>query len=44
MGRRLIASQLYEISATDPLVMVGAPALLGLVAFVAVLIPGLRAR
>ena len=42
--RRLIASQLYETSATDPLVMVGAPAFLALVAFVAVLIPALRSK
>ena len=43
VGRRLIASQLYEISATDPLVMVGAPMFLAVVAFIAVLIPALRA-
>jgi putative ABC transport system permease protein len=44
LGRRVLASQLYEISATDPMVMIGAPLALALVAFVAVLVPGLRTR
>lgn len=44
IGRSIIASQLYEIRATDPLVMIGAPLVLGLVAFVAVLVPALRTR
>lgn len=44
LARRVLASQLYGISATDPLVLVGAPLLLGLVAFVAVLVPALRSQ
>jgi hypothetical protein len=44
LARRVLASQLYEVSATDPLVLVAAPLLLGLVAFVAVLVPALRTR
>ena len=44
LGRRALASQLYGVSSTDPMVMIGAPLLLGLVAFVAVLIPALRTR
>jgi len=43
LERRVMATQLYEVSATDPLVMVAAPALLSVVAFVAVLLPALRA-
>jgi len=44
LARQVLASQLYGISATDPLVLVGAPLLLGLVAFVAVLVPALRSQ
>jgi len=44
LARRVLASQLYGVSATDPLVLVGAPILLGLVAFVAVLVPALRSQ
>ena len=42
-GRQILASQLYEVSATDPMVMVGAPTILAIVASLAVLIPALRA-
>ena len=42
LGKQVLASQLYEISATDPLVMVGAPMVLAIVVCIAVLIPALR--
>jgi putative ABC transport system permease protein len=44
LGRRVLATQLYEVSATDPWVMVGAPLVLAVVAFLAVLVPALRTR
>lgn len=44
LARGVLASQLYGVSPTDPLVLVGAPLLLGAVAFVAVLVPALRTR
>jgi putative ABC transport system permease protein len=43
LGRRWIAGELYEIPATDPLVFVGVPLALGMVAVVAVGVPALRA-
>lgn len=44
LARRVLASQLYEVGGTDPLVLVGAPSFLTLVALVAVLVPALRTR
>jgi predicted permease len=43
VGQSVIATQLYEVSAHDPFIMIGAPLMLSLVAFVSVLVPALRA-
>jgi len=41
--RRVMATQLFEVSATDTLVMVGAPVLLALVALISMTVPSFRA-
>jgi ABC-type antimicrobial peptide transport system permease subunit len=40
---RLLSSQLYSVTATDPLTFVGVSVLLAAIAFVATLVPALRA-
>jgi putative ABC transport system permease protein len=40
---RLLSGLLYEVSTSDPLVLVGVPALLALVAVAAALLPARRA-
>jgi ABC-type antimicrobial peptide transport system permease subunit len=40
---RLLAAQLYEVSATNPVFLAGTAALLGIVGFIACLIPARRA-
>lgn len=43
VGRSLIAQQLYEVSASDPVVFIAVPFFLAIVSGLAVLIPSLRA-
>jgi hypothetical protein len=43
LTRRAMATQLYEVSATDPAVMIFAPLLLAVVAMVAAVVPSLKA-
>jgi predicted permease len=43
LARRILATQLYEVSATDPAVLISAPLLLALVAAIAAVVPSLRA-